>query len=101
MTGDTPIRQKVRRIGEHDVEAAVGMFGGDGVEDFETVALVEEDAVGVVPVGAVERREGVAVHDNAVERAAGGRDDDALRPGGVAPKAFGVCDGLLGLSWHG
>jgi hypothetical protein len=44
------------------------VFGGDGVEHFEAVALIEEDAVRVVAVDAIERGERAGFHDDAVER---------------------------------
>jgi hypothetical protein len=48
VTGDAAIREEIRRVGEDGVESAVGIFGGDGVEQFEAVAMVqtEEGVVG-------------------------------------------------------
>lgn len=86
VAGDAAVRKEVRRVGENHVEAAVGVLGGDGVEDFEAVALIEPDAAGVVAVDAVERDERTGVLDDAVERI-----DDLRR--------FGV--GGLGFSFSG
>jgi len=41
-----PGRQEIRRVGKDGVEPAVGIFGGDGVEQFEAVAVVEPDFFG-------------------------------------------------------
>ena len=40
-------RQEIRRVGKDGIEPAVGIFGGDGVEQFEAVAVVETDERGV------------------------------------------------------
>jgi hypothetical protein len=44
MTGDAAVREEVRRVGKDGVEPAFGIFGGDGVEQFEGVAVIEPDA---------------------------------------------------------
>ena len=44
-----------RRVGEDGVEPAVGIFGGDGVEEFEAVAVVEPDAACGVGEGKARR----------------------------------------------
>ena len=43
VAGDAAVGEEVWRVGEDAVEAAFGVFGGDGVEEFEAVALVEAD----------------------------------------------------------
>ncbi len=83
VTGDAAVGEEVGRVGEHHVETAVGMFRSDGVEDLKTVALVEEDAVGVVAVDAIERRERAGFHDDAVEGIIGVGGDKAFGWGGV------------------
>lgn len=94
VASDAAVGEEVRRVGEDGVEAAVGMACGDGIEEGEAVALVEEDAAVVVAVGAVERGKGVLIHDDTIERAAGRFGSYALRLGSVG-------DVFLGLSWHG
>ena len=56
FAGDAAVGEEIGRVGKDHVEAAGGMLRGDGVEDGEAVALVEIDAVGVVPVSAIKRR---------------------------------------------
>ena len=41
-----PGRQEIRRIGKDGVEPALGIFGGDGVEQFEAVAVVKAEKWG-------------------------------------------------------
>jgi hypothetical protein len=38
---DAAFEREIRRVGKNAVEAALGVFGGDGVEEFEAVAVVE------------------------------------------------------------
>jgi hypothetical protein len=49
VTGDAAVGEEIGRVGKNHVEAAFGIFGGDGVEEFEAVAVVkaEEGGVGV------------------------------------------------------
>jgi len=51
-------RGRLSSNGNH-VETAVGIFPGNGIGHFEVVAVVEENAVRVIPVGAVQRHERV------------------------------------------
>jgi hypothetical protein len=46
---DAAVGEEIGRVGKYHVEAAFGIFGGDGVEEFEAVAVVkaEEGGVGV------------------------------------------------------
>jgi hypothetical protein len=43
VTGDTAVREKVRWVGKDGVEAAFGIFGGDGVQQFQTVPVIKSD----------------------------------------------------------
>ena len=43
VTGDAAIREEIRRVSKDGVEPALGIFGGDGVEQFEAVAVVQTD----------------------------------------------------------
>jgi hypothetical protein len=36
-----PVERKYGGVGKDGVEAAFGIFGGNGVEEFETIAVVE------------------------------------------------------------
>ena len=65
------------------------MFGGDGVEDFEAVALVEEDAVRVVAVNAIEWCERAGFHDDAVEGISSFAKATADRDAVLCDEAFG------------
>ena len=70
MTCNTAVGKEVRRVGKNHIEAAfVAILGINGVEDFEAVTLIEENTVGVVPVGAVERDERGFAEGNAGKRA--------------------------------
>ena len=42
-----PGRQEIRRVGKDGVEPAVGIFGRDGVEEFQTIAAIKTDERGV------------------------------------------------------
>ena len=46
VTGDAAVGEKVRRVGEDGVEAAFGIFGGDGVQEFQTVSMIKPDFFG-------------------------------------------------------
>lgn len=83
VTGDAAVGEEVGRVGEDHVETAVGVLGGDGVHNLEAVALVEEDAVGVVAVNAIERGEGAGFHDDAVQRTRRAGIDKAFGRGGI------------------
>ena len=43
MAGDAAVGEEIGRVGEDAVETAFGIFGMDGVEEFEGVAVVEAD----------------------------------------------------------
>ena len=43
VTGDAAVGEKIRRVGKDAVEAALGIFLGNGVEQFEAVAVIEAD----------------------------------------------------------
>lgn len=45
---DTAVGKKIRRVGKNRVEPAFGIFRCDGVEQFETVAVVKPKAARVV-----------------------------------------------------
>jgi hypothetical protein len=49
VTGDAAVGEKIRWVGKDAVEAAIGIFGGNGVEEFEAVAVIkaEEGRVGL------------------------------------------------------
>jgi hypothetical protein len=40
---DAAVGKKIRRVGKDGVEAAFGIFGGNGVEQFEAVAVIEAE----------------------------------------------------------
>ena len=46
VTGDAAVGEEIRRVGEDGVEAAFGIFGGDGVEQFQTVSMIKPDFFG-------------------------------------------------------
>ena len=43
VTGDAAVGEKIRRVGEDGVEPAFGIFGGDGVQKLQTVAVIKTD----------------------------------------------------------
>ena len=43
MTGDAAVGQKVWRVGKDGVEPAIGIFGGDGIEEFEGIAAIKAE----------------------------------------------------------
>ena len=43
VTGDAAVGQEIRRVGKDGVEAAFGIFGGDGVKEFQGVAVIKAD----------------------------------------------------------
>ena len=44
VTGDAAVREEIRRIGKDGVEAAgVAVLCGDGVEQFEAIAVIQAD----------------------------------------------------------
>ena len=51
-----PGRQEIRRVGKDGVEPAVGIFGRDGVEQFEAVAAIKPDAARGVGKGKARQR---------------------------------------------
>ena len=55
VAGDAAVGEEVGRVGEDAVEAAFGVFDGDGVEEFEAVAVVEPKAAVVVTVHEARR----------------------------------------------
>ena len=46
VAGDAAVGQEIRRVGKDGVEPALGIFGRDGVEEFEAVAVIEADERG-------------------------------------------------------
>ena len=40
VAGDAAVGEEIGRVGENHVEAALGITGGDGVEDFEAVVVI-------------------------------------------------------------
>lgn len=48
VTGDAAVGKEIGRVGKDGVEPAVGIFGGDGVEEFQAIALIEPEAAGVI-----------------------------------------------------
>jgi hypothetical protein len=40
---DAAVGKKIRRVGKDGVEPAFGIFGGNGVEEFEGIAVIETD----------------------------------------------------------
>jgi len=42
-----PGRQEIGRVGEDGIEPAFGIFGDDGVEEFQGIAVVKADEGGV------------------------------------------------------
>src|SRR5208282_2271742 len=48
VAGDAAVGEEIGRVGEDAVEAAFGIFGGDGVEQLEAVAVVKPEAAGGV-----------------------------------------------------
>jgi hypothetical protein len=47
VAGDAAIREEIRRVGEDGVEAALGIFGRDGVQEFEGIAVIEAEEGGI------------------------------------------------------
>jgi hypothetical protein len=45
---DAAVGRKIRRVGKDGVETACGISGGNGVEQFEAVAVVKPEAARVV-----------------------------------------------------
>jgi hypothetical protein len=43
VTGDAAVGQEIRRVGNDSVEPAFRIFAGNGVEQFEAVAMVKPD----------------------------------------------------------
>ena len=43
VAGDAAVGKKIRGIGENGVESALRVFGGDGVEEPETIAVIETE----------------------------------------------------------
>ena len=48
VAGDAAVGEEIGRVGKDAVEAAFGIFDGDGVEEFEAVALVKPERAGGV-----------------------------------------------------
>lgn len=55
VAGDAAVGEKVGRVGEDEVEDAVGVLGTEAVHHLETVAVIKENAAGVVAVGELAR----------------------------------------------
>jgi hypothetical protein len=43
VTGDAAIREEIGRVGEDGVEPAFGISGGDGVQEFQGIAVIKSD----------------------------------------------------------
>ena len=54
VAGDATVGEEIWRVGEDAVEAALGIFCGDGVEQFKAVAVIKPKATG--RVGEDQRR---------------------------------------------
>lgn len=50
VAGDAAVGEEVGRVGKDAVEAALGIFGGNGIEEFEAVAVVEPKPAVIVAV---------------------------------------------------
>ena len=59
MRDDAAVREEIRRVGKDGVEPAVGIFGRDGVEQFEGITVVQADERSVG--GEDEARQGAAM----------------------------------------
>lgn len=51
VAGDAAVGEEIGRVGKDGVEAAVGIFGGNGVEQFKVVAVVKPQPVAGIMEG--------------------------------------------------
>jgi hypothetical protein len=45
---NSAIRQEIGRVGKNHIKAAIGMFGGNGVENGETIPMVKINSMRVI-----------------------------------------------------
>ena len=50
VTGDAAVREKVWRVGKDGVEPALGIFGGDGVQQIQTVSMIQPHFVCIIVI---------------------------------------------------
>ena len=48
VAGDAAVGEEIGRVGKDGIEPAFRIFGGDGVQEFQRVAVIETDEWGVV-----------------------------------------------------
>jgi len=52
---DAAVGEEIGRVGKDAIEAAFGVFSGNGIEEFEAVAVIEPDAVGLIVMNELGR----------------------------------------------